>query len=78
MVDQQLLRLDHVADGDDREMQAVGLAGRRIDFLGADGAHAAAQEVRADDEILVGVERLAGTDDIVPPAALFGQRVDSG
>ncbi len=78
MVDQQLLRLDHVADGDDREMQPVGLAGRRIDLLGADGAHAAAQEVRADDEIFVGVERLARPDDIVPPAALPGQRVDAG
>ena len=34
MVDQQLLRPHHVADGDDGEAEAIGLAGARVDLLG--------------------------------------------
>jgi hypothetical protein len=39
---------------------------------------ASAQHVRADHEILVGVERLARPDHVVPPARLAGLRTDPG
>ena len=42
MLDQPLLRPHHVADGDQRESQALGLAGGRIDLGRAGRAHAAA------------------------------------
>jgi len=76
VVEQRLLDLDEVADGHDREAQAVGLArvgvearrtGRdRIRVLGVQ-VH---QGVGAEDEVAVGVERLAGADDRVPVAGL--------
>ena len=61
-VEQHGLGADHVADGDHRELQAVGLAGGRIGRRRAGGAAAAAEHVGADDEEAVGVERPAGPD----------------
>ena len=45
MVDQHRLRAHHVADGDDRQVEAVGLAGRRIGRGRAGRAEAAADDV---------------------------------
>ncbi len=59
VVDQPPLHLDDVADGDQREIGAVGAAGGRVDAVGPGRAAAAAQDVRADDEVAVGVDRLA-------------------
>ena len=68
VVEQQHLRVHHVLDGDHREVGAVGLAGGGV-LRGRPGAPAAAaDDVGADDEVLVGVEPLAGTDHHVPPA----------
>ena len=39
-------------------------------LFGPGRAAAAAQDVRADDEVAVGVDRLAGPDDDVPPAGI--------
>ena len=78
MVDQQRLRAHHVGDRDDRKVEAVGLAGLRIERGGAGRAHAAAEDVRANDEEPVGVERPARADHRLPPARAAGDRVRIG
>src|SRR5690242_6853915 len=58
----------HVLDGEFREGRAVGLAASRVDGRGSSGSVAAAQGVHADDVELVGVDGLAGTEHLLPPA----------
>ena len=78
MVDQHRLGAHHVADGDDRQVEPVGLAGRRIDRGRAGRAEAAADDIRADDEEAVGVDDLARPDQHFPPARLAGHRIGAG
>ena len=61
-VEQHRLGAHHVAHGDEREVEPVGLAGRGIDLGRPARAHAAAEDIGADDEEAVGVDRLAGAD----------------
>ena len=69
-VQQPALHLHHVADGDGGKIAAVGLAGGGVDAAGAGGAAATAQQIGADDEEAVGVDRLARADHDVPPAGI--------
>ena len=70
---QSLLDIDEIADADDREVHAPGLAGvgvhgRRSGGDGAAGHVEVHQRVGGEDEVLVGVDRLARADDPVPVA----------
>ena len=68
LVEERALRPHHVGDGDDGKIRPVGLAGRRIDGRRPGRPAAPSEEVRGDDEVAIGVERLAGADHAVPPA----------
>ncbi len=76
MVDQLLLCPDHVADGDGGEIGAPAVArGVRLELQRSGGTHATAEDVRANDEKPVGIERLVRSDNFFPPAGLTGDRV---
>ena len=62
------LRIHDVAHAQHGERRPPRLAGRGIDGCRACGTVAAAKIVRADDAKLPRVERLARTDEAVPPA----------
>src|SRR5580658_5219071 len=63
---------DHVLDGDHREIAAPRLARLGTDAARAGRPLTAAQHVRANHEILVGVEPFAWADKTVPPAGFAG------
>ena len=75
MVEEHRLRPNHVADRHQGEIEPVGAAGLGVDRGRAGRAHARANDVRADDEVAVGIHRLAGADQGLPPAGLAGERV---
>src|SRR6478609_2399248 len=72
------LRAHHVADGDDGKVETPRHAGGRIRGSGARGAHAAADHVRTDYEVPLGVDRPPGTDHGFPPSRLLGHRMQVG
>ena len=75
VLDQPFLGGHHVADGHHRKFQAVGLAGGRVGAGRPGGSPAAADDVRTDHPVAVGVEGLARSDHAVPPAAVAVVRV---
>jgi hypothetical protein len=72
MVDQHTLGMYHVGDRDHRETQPVGFAGGRIGFLRAHRAKAPSQHIGAQDEVAVGIQRLARPHHYIPPSLLAG------
>ena len=72
MIEQPGLRTHHVGDGDHRESGAVGRACRGVRVSRAGAAHTAPQNIRADDEVAVGIEGFSRPDQRVPPARLAG------
>ena len=71
MVGQSCVCGDPVFDGDHREVGAVALAGVRVDRQRSGRAVTAAEVVDPDDKKFIGVERLARSHQIVPPADVF-------
>ena len=66
------LRVHPVFHRDDGERGAIRLAGGRIGVHGPRRAEAGAQIVDADDKELVGIDGLARTDQVIPPALTVG------
>ena len=68
MVEQQFLRAHHVENRDEGEIDAVSATRDGIERRGTGGSLASAQDIRADDKKAAGVDGLAGTNEVVPPA----------
>ena len=80
MLDQALLGAHHVADRDRREVGAPGFVEhgpvRQFPIAERAGAaHAAAENIGADDEEAVRVDRPPGADHRIPPAWFAGDRM---
>src|SRR5512135_2147238 len=67
MVDEEALRPNHVAHGNDRKGEVEPLAGLGIDGGGTGGAVTGADHVGTDDTIPVRIQQAPGADDGVPP-----------
>ena len=78
VIEQHRLRPHHVVDGDDGKIKAPRLTRLRVGRGRAGRAHAAADHVRANDEIALRVDRPAGADHGLPPARLARDRMDIG
>src|SRR5210317_1836705 len=68
VVGQASLRIDPVAHSYDRKIGPVELARFRVCGVGAGGAVTTAQIIQADNEELVGIDRLARADVAIPPS----------
>ena len=70
MLDQPFLCPHHVGNGNHRKIHPVRFPCVRINGTRSRGTRTAPQNIAADNEILVGVKRTAGTDHRIPPAGL--------
>jgi len=75
---QQLLSTNHVGHGHDGKAEAVRPTGGRIGAARAAGAATAADHIRADHEVLVGIEGSTGAHHHIPPAGLAVALVVAG
>ena len=72
MIENSSLRLDNIADRDQREIRPVDLAGRGIDGPWTGRAITRSQNVRAEDAIAVDVEAAISVKKLGPPIGHFG------
>ena len=72
VVRQPYLRLDPVFHGHDRETRAIAFSRPGIHAGRTGGAMTAAKIIHANHKKLFGIDGLAGTDHIVPPADALG------
>ena len=80
MLDEAGLGADHVADRDRGELGSPGLTARRLarlEGLRPARSHAAAEDVRADNEVAVRVDGTPGAHDALPPPGAARDRVRS-
>ena len=70
-IGQACLRVDPILDRDHRKIRAVRFAGCRVDVHRTGGPETRSWIIDADDKKLVGVERLAWSHHVVPPAEAF-------
>ena len=78
VIEQEPLRLHHVGDGHDREVEAPGFAGLGIEIGRTGCAHAAAQHIGADHEEAVAVQNAARPHHQRPPSSLAGHGMRFG
>jgi hypothetical protein len=71
MLQQKALGENHVFDRDHGEKDAVGLASVGVERGRAGRTRAAPKDVRAYDEIAIGIYRLLGAYNEIPPAGPF-------
>ena len=75
MVDQQGLRTHHIADGQHRKICAIGARAIGLLALRPGRARATADDVRANNEISIGVDNFASADEVNPPTGFAAQRI---
>jgi hypothetical protein len=70
VVQQSELRAYHVLHCENRKSSRISLAVGGVDGRWSSRAVAASDNIRADDKVLVCVQRLSGTNEFLPPAWL--------
>ena len=68
VIQQKHLRVHHIRDGHDRELQAIRFARFRISEHRSGTAFAAAQDIAANNEVFICVVSFSGSDCLFPPA----------
>ena len=78
MVNEKLLRVYHVADGNHRKIQPVRLSCFRVFAPRSRSPHAATQHISANDKIALCIQGLARSHHQIPPPHLTGDGVEFG